>query len=170
MGAGNELAFAPPSFHAIQRTVDLVREDASHLFRAIQTENPYAREARAELLRTLQAIHEALAGSGGPEPDLAGPPDAGAHSPALLEAREQIDALDRELVELLARRIHLGLRAGRAKAALGVPVLATGREAVMLSERRDWASAAGLDPDQAEAVFQAILRASRSSQGSWERV
>ena len=45
-GAGEAVPFAPPSFHAISRTIEAVRADAGHLFRAIQGENPYAAEAR----------------------------------------------------------------------------------------------------------------------------
>ena len=41
--------------------------------------------------------------------------------------------------------------------------------AVTLAETIRWAQAAGMDPDLAEGVFQAILRASRSTQGPGER-
>jgi prephenate dehydrogenase len=168
MGAGAELPFAPPSFHAIQRTLDSVREDAHHLFRAIQNENPFAQEARAGLIKALEGIHAGLAEAGGGD-DLPGLPEPGPdltqRSPALLEARTMIDALDRELVELLARRAELSRRAGKAKAELGVPVLDAGRETALLRERRAWAEAAGLSPDVAEGVFQAVLRASRRAQG-----
>ena len=167
MGAGADLPFAPPSFHAIQRTLDSVREDASHLFRAIQNENPYALAARARLIEALQEIHASLgeAGEGEQLPAPVTLPDLGPRSSNLLEARAQIDALDRELVELLARRTQLSIRAGRAKAELGAPVLDPGREAAVLRDRRAWAEQAGMDPDRAETVFQAIIRTSRSSQG-----
>jgi prephenate dehydrogenase len=166
MGAGADLPFAPPSFHAIQRTLDLVREDASHLFRAIQNENPFAAGARSGLIQALQGIHASLAESEAAEglPPAVTLPDLGHRSAALLETREQIDQLDQELVALLARRTELSRRAGRAKAALGAPVLDPGRETALLKDRRDWAQAAGMDPDLAEGVFQAILRASRSTQ------
>jgi len=68
-------------------------------------------------------------------------------------------------VALLARRAELSRRAGRAKAALGAPVLDPGREAALMAERRAWAEAAGLDPETAEEAFRAILRGSRRSQG-----
>lgn len=165
MGAGAELPFAPPSFHAIQRTLDSVREDAHHLFRAIQNENPFALEARAGLIQALQGIHGSLAEAGGgddlPEPG----PDLAQRSPALVEARGMIDTLDRELVDLLARRAELSRRAGRAKAELGVPVLDSSRENALLRERRAWAEAAGLAPEVVEGVFQAVLRGSRRAQG-----
>jgi len=167
MGAGADLPFAPPSFHAIQRTLDAVREDASHLFTSIQNLNPFAGDARSKLLQALQAIDAGLAGPGGGDevPALLSMPDLGQRSPALVEARAMIDDLDRELVELLARRAELSRRAGRAKAVLGAPVLDPGREASLLRDRRAWAQDEGLDPEVVEGVFQAILRASRRVQG-----
>ena len=49
--------FAPPSFQSMARVVELVREDAGHLFSAIQTGNPYASEARLALINSLKRIH-----------------------------------------------------------------------------------------------------------------
>ena len=168
MGAGADLPFAPPSFHAIQRTLESVREDGGHLFTGIQNLNPFAFEARAALLQALQAIDAGLAepGGGAEVPELLAIPDLGQRSPALHEAREMIDALDQELVTLLARRAELSRRAGRAKQAMGAPVLDPGREASLLRARRLWAQAAGMDPDVAEGVFQEILRGSRKTQGT----
>jgi prephenate dehydrogenase len=171
MGAGADLPFAPPSFHAIQRTLDSVRGDAGHLFTGIQNMNPFAAEARAGLLRALQAIDAGLGAGlgtgdeGGEVPGLLTIPDLGQHSPALQETREMIDDLDRELVSLLARRAELSRRAGRAKAALGAPVLDPAREASLMKARGTWAAEAGLDPDAVLEVFQAVLRGSRKAQG-----
>ena len=170
VGAGAELPFTPPSFHAVARTLESVREDAGHLFAALQNENPFAAGARAGFLDALQAIHQSLleAAEAGPAGALAEQlaiPDLGTRSPALQEAREHIDALDQELVALLARRTELILRAGRAKAELGLPVHDPGREVAQLQARRAWAQAAGLDPQGVEEVFRAVLRASRSAQG-----
>lgn len=167
VGAGAELPFTPPSFHAIARTLESVREDAGHLFAALQNENPFAAGAREGLLEALAAIHQSLAeavqsGGGGEQLAI---PDLGSRSPALQEARDHIDALDQELVALLARRTDLVLRAGRAKAELGLPVHDPEREAAQLQARRAWAEAAGLSPQGIEDVFRAVLRSSRSAQG-----
>ncbi|GLH70721.1 hypothetical protein GETHPA_22540 [Geothrix rubra] len=168
VGAGAELPFTPPSFHAVARTLESVREDAGHLFAALQNENPFAAGARAAFLEALQAIHRSLAeaavGGEGAAEALA-IPDLGARSPALQAVRDHLDALDRELVDLLARRTELVLRAGRAKADLGLPVHDPAREAAQIRVRRAWAEAAGLDPQGMEEVFRAVLRASRSAQG-----
>ncbi len=57
------------------------------------------------------------------------------------------------------------LRAGRAKAELGLPVHDAERETGQLQARRAWAQEAGLDLQGVEEVFRAVLRASRSAQG-----
>jgi prephenate dehydrogenase len=167
VGAGAELPFTPPSFHAIARTLESVREDAGHLFAALQNENPFASGAREGLLEALAAIHRSLAEAaemgGGEQLSI---PDLGTRSPALQEARDHIDVLDQELVGLLARRTELVLRAGRAKAELHLPVHDPEREAVQLQARRSWAADAGLDALGVEEVFRAVLRSSRSAQGS----
>ena len=167
VGAGAELPFAPPSFHAIQHTLESVREDAGHLFATLQNQNPYAAGARARLLESMEAIHRDLAEAveeGEATLHLA-IPDLGARSPQLKEVRDVIDALDCELLELLTRRMELARRAGRAKAELGTAVLDPTREARLLQDRRAWAEEHGIDAQGVEDVFRAVLRLSRRSQG-----
>ena len=166
VGAGAQLPFTPPSFHAIARTLESVREDAGHLFATLQNENPFALGAREGLLEALAAIHQSLAEAvvSGADEQLS-IPDLGTRSPALQEARDHIDSLDQELVALLARRTELVLRAGRAKAELNLPIHDPDREFAQLQARRDWAKESGLDVQGVEAVFRAVLRASRMAQG-----
>src|SRR4029077_4535001 len=59
-GAGMEVPFAPPSFQAIARTIETVRSDAGHLFTAIARDNPFAAEARKQLVSALSSIDQAL--------------------------------------------------------------------------------------------------------------
>lgn len=170
VGAGAELPFTPPSFHAIARTLESVREDAGHLFAALQNQNPFAAGAREGLLEALSAIHQSLAeavAEGTDEQQLS-IPGLGERSPVLQEARNHIDALDQELVALLARRTELVLRAGRAKAELGLPIHDPEREGSQLQARRAWARDLGLDIQGVEDVFRAVLRASRAAQGAVE--
>ena len=77
----------------------------------------------------------------------------------LAEVRQAIDALDSQLIGLLARRQQLvagspsetqARRAGRGRARKGAQVL---------KARREQAAAAGLSPDVAEAVWQAMIAA-----------
>ena len=174
-GAATAVPFAPPSFQAISRTIETVRSDAGHLFAAIARDNPFAPEARKELVRALAAIDAALdaeaAGGGGPESgeeraptDPLAIPDLGRQSPDLKEVRDHIDAVDGEIVRLLARRMQLSQRAARAKAALGAPVLDGAREAELIAARRQWADASKLDPDSVADVFRAVLTMSRRGQ------
>lgn len=167
VGAGADLPFTPPSFHSIQRTLESVRGDAGHLFATLQNENPFALEARTHLLEALQAIHHDLAEvslDGQEIPGLA-IPDLGSRSSALQEARHYIDALDRELLDLLGRRMELARRAAKAKAELGTPVLDGARESALLGARKAWAAESGLDEAGVEEVFRAVLRLSRRTQG-----
>jgi prephenate dehydrogenase len=192
-GAGMEVPFAPPSFQAMSRAIETVRADAGHLFAAIARDNPFAAEARTELVQALSAIDRALtpppadpSKAGSPQtddgrdrggsvdtqpPDSSGDltgrfaiPDLGERSPELKQAREHIDALDREVVRLLAQRTQLSLRAARAKAELGAPVLDGTREAEVMTARRVWAEELKLDADAVAEVFRAIMTMSRRVQ------
>ncbi len=165
-GCGTDLPFAPPSFHAIARTLEAVRGDAGHLFPVIQNLNPFAGPARERFMEALQAIHGELAAHAGQEdqpreslaiPALPAPPE-------LAETRIVIDEVDRMLVHLLARRADLARRVAKAKAKVGAPVLDPAREAALLTSRRNWAEAIGLDPDTVEGVFKAVMRSSRRVQ------
>ena len=174
-GAGLEVPFAPPSFQAISRTIETVRSDAGHLFTSIARENPFAAEARKELVRALVGIDRALdaEAAGGAAGETDGPgsesarfaiPDLGGQSPELKQTRELIDAVDREILGLLARRSQLQQRAAHAKAALGAPVLDGARETEIVGTRRAWADEMKLDGESVADVFRAILTMSRRTQ------
>ena len=177
-GAGMEVPFAPPSFQAIARTIETVRSDAGHLFSAIARDNPFAAEARKQLVQALSSIDRALdaqtakgapdgEGEPGASPEGSGKfaiPDLGERSPELKATREHIDAVDREIVRLLAQRSQLAQRAARAKATLGAPVLDSTREAEVMGARRAWADELKVDADAVADVFRAIMTMSRRAQ------
>ncbi len=170
-GAGMEVPFAPPSFQAFARTIDTVRSDAGHLFTAVARENPFAGQARKELVKALSAIDKALdetqpVGAEAPAsiPTEFAIPDLGTQSPELREVRELVDAVDRDIVKMLARRVQLAHRAAKAKATLGAPVLDAAREADVMAARTAWAKDARLDPDAVRDVFRAIITMSRRVQ------
>ncbi len=89
-----------------------------------------------------------------PSDDLAG--DAG-----LTPLREQIDALDRRLVELVNQRAELAAEVGRVKLASGAPVYRPEREAEVLRAvaalARGPLTAAALEP-----IFREIISACRA--------
>jgi prephenate dehydrogenase len=158
---GRDLPFAPPSFQPIARLVEYARQEVPHLLGVVQSENPYGRDARVALMDALTRLHlelEASRGSGGH-----GAPEAIPTPPGLADIRERIDGVDRELVELLARRARLVQQAARVKAEHGLPLPDLTREASLLEARRQWASELEVDADAVEEVFRAVLRFSRSS-------
>ena len=165
-GVDTRVPFAPPSFQAIARTVDVVRGDAGHLFAAICADNPHAGDARRRLLDALEAVHAAL---DAPAHDaIAIAPSAATQtplSPELADTRDRIDELDQEIVALLSRRAELSRRAMKAKQRLGQPLYDPERETRVLAARRAMADDRGVDPESIEDVFRAILRFSRRVQG-----
>ena len=167
LGLGDDLHWTPPSFAALAASIAAVRADAGHLFNAIQTENPYAAATRERLIEALTLIDQRLAQApaGGNALSIPGIPGLGQHSPALLEVREHIDELDRELIALLQRRCELSARAAQAKRSVGAPVLDADRERALLEQRGHWAEEGGLPADVVQAVFRQILAISRRAQG-----
>jgi prephenate dehydrogenase len=163
-GTGLDVPFAPASFKALARTIETVRSDAGHLFAAIQRENPYAPEARRQLLMALTAIHEQLERM----PPDAGTPEAGrmtipapkAGSSEQAEYRAYVDRIDREVLVLLAQRTQLARRAARMEAREGQESDAA-RDEALLAERRAWAADLGLEPEEAEDFFRILLRLPR---------
>jgi prephenate dehydrogenase len=167
---GLDVPYAPPSFQAITRTVDVVRADAGHLFASIQRENPYAAEARKKFIGALLVVDSHLRADVhyhsekfGPSRDLA-IADSPSLAPDLRETRELIDDLDRELLAFLARRMELAKRACRAKLRLGLGIVDQAREAELLERRRTWADEVGLDAEGVAEIFAAIVSLSRRLQ------
>jgi prephenate dehydrogenase len=166
-GVDPRVANAPPSFQAMARTIESVRGDAGHLFAAIHSENPYATDARRRLLDALTALDESIAHAAPATRDqkLAIPEPPTTVSAELIEARDMIDDLDRQLVTMLAQRAELSRRARAAKSREGKPVHDPTREAQLIDARRAWAAEHAIDEQSVEDVFRAILRFSRRVQG-----
>ncbi len=172
LDAGIELdsPLAPPSAQAIARTVEAVQEDAAHLFASLHRHNPYAEVARQKLLDALSTVDQALRAPM-PEDEEAHAEGGALHieglqkAPASLrKARDVIDAIDRDLLTLLARRAQVSLRAAQAKAEVGHGIRDPRRESALLESRSQIASEMGLDGSSITEIFQAILRFSRRHQ------
>lgn len=71
--------------------------------------------------------------------------------------REEIDAIDRALVALLARRIEICVEVAEVKEEFGAPVIQPARVRDVLASRRQWAIDAGIDADFAEQIFRTLL-------------
>lgn len=75
LGVDDGLPVAPPSFQGMKHMLAAVRGDAGHLFAAIQRENPFAADARAQLLAELERVHrQLLADADGDSLAIPGPP------------------------------------------------------------------------------------------------
>lgn len=83
---------------------------------------------------------------------------------ALEALRREIDVIDEQIVDLLARR-HVQVQSVVAiKKATGLPIHHPAREEDLISQRRAQARRAGLDPDHIEELYRCIIRQSRMRQ------
>lgn len=78
--------------------------------------------------------------------------------------RDQIDLTDRQLVDLLARRLKLVAEVGEVKSRYGLPIYAPDREAAMLAKRREDAEKKGLSPQLIEDILRRVMRESYASE------
>ena len=78
--------------------------------------------------------------------------------------REQLNALDRELLELAARRQALASEVARVKSELGLPTRDFGREREVLTRARAHASELGLPAGLAESLLRPLIHASLATQ------
>ena len=92
------------------------------------------------------------------------PASAGSPNDKMEELRRQIDAIDKQLVDLLVQRQQVIERVAEVKKKHDLPVFHPAREEYLISARRSQATAAGLDPDYVEDLFRTMLRNSRLGQ------
>jgi isochorismate pyruvate lyase len=86
---------------------------------------------------------------------------------SLSEIREEVDRIDRALLELLGQRWQYGRAAIRFKAS-EADILAPPYLPVFLERRRAWGVPVGLPPEYVEALFRTIAEASIAEQlQSW---
>lgn len=83
---------------------------------------------------------------------------------ALEALRRDIDQIDEQIVDLLARRLAKVHSVVAIKKAAGLPIYHPAREENLISQRRKQASAVGLDPDHIEELYRCIMRQSRVRQ------
>jgi chorismate mutase/prephenate dehydrogenase len=84
---------------------------------------------------------------------------------AMLERlRGEIDAIDQQVVGLLAQRRRVVEEVTQVKKEHDLPTFHPAREENLISSRRAQAVAAGLEPDYVEDLFRTVLRHSRVGQ------
>jgi len=71
--------------------------------------------------------------------------------------REEINGLNAQIVELLARRVEVARSIGKAKREQDVPIVDRAREAKVYERVRELATERGLDPEGVERVFREIV-------------
>jgi chorismate mutase/prephenate dehydrogenase len=86
--------------------------------------------------------------------------------PSLSALREQIDQVDREILDALTRRMAIVTEIAHAKRGEGVGLRDPGREQTILDDRRALAEQLGLSPEFVESLFRLIMWASREYQAS----
>ena len=82
----------------------------------------------------------------------------------LAELREQIEAVDREIVTLIGKRRDLVMEVGRTKGDLGLPVLDPPREAKVVRRAAEIARELGVDEELTRDVIWRIIAAARDAQ------
>ena len=75
--------------------------------------------------------------------------------------RDQIDAVDRQIVALLGKRLEIAREIARVKKREKLPILDAKREALIREELRSLAKEQGLSAPVVEEIFQLILDYSR---------
>jgi chorismate mutase/prephenate dehydrogenase len=83
---------------------------------------------------------------------------------ALLPLRQQIDQLDSQLVELLAKRAAVTAEVGRVKQQYALPLYVPEREQALIKARRQQAEEAGVSADLIEDVLRRVMRESYQTQ------
>lgn len=82
----------------------------------------------------------------------------------LAVVRAMIDALDRDLLQILARRMALVAEVAAWKREHGMRIRDPEREQDVLRDRHDRAVELGLPPGEIESIFRVLLRSSRDHQ------
>lgn len=85
----------------------------------------------------------------------------------LNDLRAEIDATDRELLQLLAKRLELVAQVGDVKHRHGLPVYVPERESQMLAARRLEAEKMGISGDLIEDILRRIIRESYHSENQF---
>ncbi|MCG9583799.1 bifunctional chorismate mutase/prephenate dehydrogenase [Vibrio tubiashii] len=82
----------------------------------------------------------------------------------LNELRDQIDAVDKQILDLLSQRLSLVEKVGEVKSEHGLPIYAPDREAAMLALRREEAEKKGVPPQLIEDILRRTMRESYASE------
>lgn len=82
----------------------------------------------------------------------------------LSKLRDKIDAVDQQIIDLLAERLKLVGEVGEVKTVHGLPIYVPEREAAMLAKRREEAEKKGVPADLIEDILRRTMRESYASE------
>ncbi len=82
----------------------------------------------------------------------------------LSKLRDKIDAVDQQIIDLLAERLRLVGEVGEVKTEHGLPIYVPEREAAMLAKRRAEAESKGVPADLIEDILRRTMRESYASE------
>ena len=82
----------------------------------------------------------------------------------LSKLRDQIDAVDQQIIDLLAERLRLVGEVGEVKTEHGLPIYVPEREAAMLAKRREEAEKKGVPANLIEDILRRTMRESYASE------
>ena len=80
--------------------------------------------------------------------------------------RAMIDALDRDLLQIMAKRMALVAEVAAYKRQFGLKIRDASRERELLRDRHERAKALGLPSDEIESIFRLLMRSSRDHQAA----
>ena len=82
----------------------------------------------------------------------------------LIGLRDEIERIDRAIVQLIAERVQLARRVGSVKRASGLPTLDPAREATIIRRSGHLAREAGLAEEDVREIFWHLVGLSRRAQ------
>jgi chorismate mutase len=85
-------------------------------------------------------------------------------TPELLQIRDEIERVDRALIDLIAQRVRLARQVGVVKREAGLPTLDPPREAAVVRRAGALAREAGLDDEDVRYIFWHLIGLSRRMQ------
>lgn len=83
---------------------------------------------------------------------------------ALARLREDIEQVDRQIMELVVQRAKLAEEAGDAKRVAGLPLLDPVREARVMETAAEYARQAGIPDAEVRQIFRLLITIARKSQ------
>lgn len=98
------------------------------------------------------------------EPMAAAVPTPPLASTALAATRNEMEALDRELVALLVRRAAMARSAGQVKRVQGLPLVDPAQEAAVVRRAAALGRDTGLPEEEVRAIFWGLIALSRRIQ------